>query len=46
MPSGSKKKQVGWESTTGGAEFDDDEDGMMTHDQFGFKREKSECKLL
>ena len=42
MPTGAKKKQVGWEQqmTT---EMDEEEDGQ---DQFGFKREKSECKLL
>ena len=42
MPSGSKKK-VGWEAAVGAG--DDDEEEQLS-EQFGFKREKSELKLL
>ncbi len=40
-PSGQKKK-VGWEKNAASALDAEDEDDQI----FGFKREKSECKLL
>jgi hypothetical protein len=41
-PSGTRKR-VGWETSTAAGEGEDEEGGL---EQFGFKREKSECRLL
>jgi hypothetical protein len=43
-PSGTRKR-VGWETSTMGGGDGDDEEGLL-QEQFGFKREKSECRLL
>jgi hypothetical protein len=43
MPNAAKKK-VGWEGTTTGGDMDEEDE--LLQEQFGFKREKSECLLL